>query len=66
MSTDEVLFLILLVVVCSAPFVLWWTKKPKSGWKVSNKLMGHCFTTGKVVVPGHPFKAPVLKKPKKK
>ncbi|URC22747.1 hypothetical protein KASHIRA_01730 [Serratia phage vB_SmaM-Kashira] len=59
------LFLIFLAAVVSAPFVHWWVKTPKNGWIVSKKVMGHCFTNGTTVSPGHPFKAPVLKKAKK-
>lgn len=60
------LFLIALTVAVAAPLVFWWVKTPKGGWKVSTKLLGHCFSNGRTISPGHPFKAPVLKKPKKK
>lgn len=58
------LFLIALIIVCSAPFVIWWTKKPRNGWRVSNKIIGHTFSNGNVVTPGHIFPVPKIKNKK--
>jgi hypothetical protein len=63
---SETLILLVLIVVVAAPFVLWWAKTPKNGWRIHNKLLGHTFNDGKVVIPGHMFPTPVVGKKKPK